>query len=393
MKCIEPYVHRTALGRECFGWERKLKFRIFQRASSRGSSAPTIGSSPLINETELLRVFPDRKLRIFIASWNMNSSMGPKNLSELLMTSSGEKVDMYLIGTQEGANDKREWEVRLQQALMPSHVLFHSCHLGVLHLCVFVQRDLIWYCGIPQDTLQSTRAGSALKTKGAVCTAFSFFGTSMLFVNSHLTAHENKQHNRIADYEKIMRTLFPSTVSLSKVSPSGPPKFDAIFWFGDLNFRLDTNSETVLKVLADRDYKSLFKFDQLRHVITSGDAFSGFHEADINFAPTFKYEVNSNMYDKNTIRVPSYTDRILYRSSEGQPLTVHLYDSIECFSTSDHKPVVGLFEIGLRASNDPSRLAAGSFRREVFIEALKRSSIRKNFSTDAGKPSTVCAVQ
>ncbi|OQR67067.1 72 kDa inositol polyphosphate 5-phosphatase-like, partial [Tropilaelaps mercedesae] len=122
-------------------------------------------------------------------------------------------------------------------------------------------------------------------------------------------------------------------------------------------------------VLAERNHKSLLKFDQLRKVIADGDAFGGFHEGEINFAPTFKYEVNSNMYDKNTVRVPSYTDRILFRAREGQALTVHLYDCVECFSSSDHKPVVAIFEVGLKPSNDSSKLAAGAFRREVFLEA------------------------
>ncbi|XP_022643533.1 72 kDa inositol polyphosphate 5-phosphatase-like [Varroa destructor] len=384
---------------------RRLKFHLFQRdrgqgassssraTSSRGSSAPALGSSPLINEDELLRVFPDRKLRIFIASWNQNSTMGPKNLSELLLTTTEENADMYVIGVQEGVADKREWEVRLQQALLPSHVLFHACHLGVLHLSVFVQRDLIWYCGAPRDVLQPTRAGTALKTKGAVCSSFSFFGTSMLFINSHLTAHENKQHNRIADYEKIIRALFRQAVPPSKVAPVAPSRYDAIFWFGDLNFRLDTSSETVLRFLAERDFKSLLRFDQLNKVIADGDAFSGFHEGEISFAPTFKYEINSNMYDRNTVRVPSYTDRILYMNREGQALTVRLYDCVECFSSSDHKPVVAIFEVGLRASNDSSKLAAGAFRREVFVEALKRSTLRRRISFDVSKSSAVCCLQ
>lgn len=69
----------------------------------------------------------------------------------------------------------------------------------------------------------------------------------MIIILSLISAHENKQHNRIADYEKINRALFPQTVATSKVSPVTAPKYDAIFWFGDLNFRLDTNSQTVLK--------------------------------------------------------------------------------------------------------------------------------------------------
>lgn len=69
----------------------------------------------------------------------------------------------------------------------------------------------------------------------------------LCFGDCFWTAHENKQHNRIADYEKIIRALFRQAVPPSKVAPVAPSRYDAIFWFGDLNFRLDTSSETVLR--------------------------------------------------------------------------------------------------------------------------------------------------
>lgn len=38
-----------------------------------------------------------------------------------------------------------------------------------------------------------------------------------------------------------------------------------------------------------------------------------FMEGPINFPPTFKYDKNCNVYDTSKkMRVPSYTDRILY---------------------------------------------------------------------------------
>ena len=41
---------------------------------------------------------------------------------------------------------RREWEVKLQETLGPQHVLLHAAAHGVLYLCVFVRRDLLWYC-------------------------------------------------------------------------------------------------------------------------------------------------------------------------------------------------------------------------------------------------------
>ena len=40
---------------------------------------------------------------------------------------------------------------------------------------------------------------------------------------------------------------------------------------------------------------------------------AGFDEAPISFQPTYKYLINSNEYDSEK-RIPSYTDRILYKN-------------------------------------------------------------------------------
>ena len=44
-----------------------------------------------------------------------------------------------------------------------------------------------------------------------------------------------------------------------------------------------------------------------------------FHEAPINFRPTFKYDKESEVYDTSKkMRTPSYTDRVLFSVNEGQ---------------------------------------------------------------------------
>lgn len=40
----------------------------------------------------------------------------------------------------------KEWEIRLQETLGPSHVLMHSCSFGLLHLAIFIRRELVWFC-------------------------------------------------------------------------------------------------------------------------------------------------------------------------------------------------------------------------------------------------------
>ena len=66
--------------------------------------------------------------------------------------------DLLVIGTQECLNETKEWESRLQGTLGPSHVMFHSHHLGTIHIAIFIRRDLVrlW---LPIDRKNS--AGSA----------------------------------------------------------------------------------------------------------------------------------------------------------------------------------------------------------------------------------------
>ena len=41
---------------------------------------------------------------------------------------------------------RKEWEIRLQETLGPTHVLMYSGNFGVLQLSIFVRRELVWFC-------------------------------------------------------------------------------------------------------------------------------------------------------------------------------------------------------------------------------------------------------
>ncbi|GBM77311.1 Inositol polyphosphate 5-phosphatase E [Araneus ventricosus] len=170
-----------------------------------GSKGPT-GS--LLGSDELSRFFPDNQVTVFVGTWNMNGHDPPQSIDDFLLPLAINTLpDIYAIGVQESMQSRLEWEVLLQTTLGPSHVLFTSTSLGVLHLCIFLRRDLIWFCSEPEEASVATRPGTMVKTKGAVAVCFMCFGTSFLFVNSHLTAHEQKLKERLSDYEKIISSL------------------------------------------------------------------------------------------------------------------------------------------------------------------------------------------
>lgn len=205
--------------------------------------------------------------------------------------------DLVVVGTQESSPDRFEWEVTLQETLGPSHVLFHSTTLGTLHLAVYMRRDLIWYCSAPEDASMSVRTGSAFRTKGAVAISFCLFGTSMLFVTSHLTAHQQKVKERVSDVKRIINALdLPKNLpNLRHKNKDVTQNFDNVFWCGDLNFRLGEPREKLLEWIQNTKFPlpshlphGYMHTDQLSSVLADGAAFRGFMEANITFPPTYK---------------------------------------------------------------------------------------------------------
>lgn len=206
--------------------------------------------------------------------------------------------DLVVIGTQESCSERFEWEVILQETLGPSHVLLHATSLGTLHLAVFIRRDLIWFCSIPEDDCLSVRPGTAFRTKGAVAISFCLFGTSMLFVTSHLTAHQQKVKERVSDVKRIIHSLdLPKNLHLRSKNKDVTQNFDAVFWGGDLNFRLGEPREKLLKWIENTQFPlpehlphGYMHTDQLKSVLANGAAFKDFKEANITFPPTYKYD-------------------------------------------------------------------------------------------------------
>ncbi|GIY82478.1 inositol polyphosphate 5-phosphatase E [Caerostris darwini] len=334
----------------------------------------------LLGNEELSRYFPDNKVTIFVGTWNMNSHDPPSNIDDFLLPLDINTLpDIYAIGVQESMQSRLEWEVLLQTTIGPSHVLFTSSSLGVLHLCIFLRRDLIWFCSEPEDASVATRPGTMVKTKGAVAVCFMFFGSSLLFVNSHLTAHQQKLKERLSDYEKIISSLdLPKSIPFKANSQDKDvtARFDCVFWCGDLNFRVERDRPSVLTFVEARKPSCSFlvKRDQLHCAMTKGLAFKGFEEGIIRFIPSYKFDVGTTTFSSSKLRVPSYTDRILYRSNEKCLISCLHYDTVPDILTSDHKPVFGVFKVTLKPGRDNVPLAAGMFKRDVYLEAIKRRS-------------------
>ncbi|KAI8435877.1 hypothetical protein MSG28_004084 [Choristoneura fumiferana] len=168
-----------------------------QEARERNYLYGRLASHSLLGAAELEHVFPDREVTIFVGTWNMNGQAPPKELADFIFPNQVKHVpDIFAIGTQESYSERTEWEITIQEVLGPSHLLLHSYYLGTIHLTVFIRRDLIWFCSLPEDASLSVRPGTAFRTKGAVAISFALFGSTFLFVTAHLTAHQEKVKER-----------------------------------------------------------------------------------------------------------------------------------------------------------------------------------------------------
>lgn len=82
--------------------------------------------------------------------------------------------------------------------------------------------------------------------------------------------------------------------------------------------------------------------DQLRAEKNAGNVFAELEEGKIKFPPSYKFKVGTSEYDSDKVRIPSWCDRILFRGEQVQQV---FYNSVMSPLTSDHKPVVSLFNV------------------------------------------------
>ncbi|XP_043576578.1 phosphatidylinositol polyphosphate 5-phosphatase type IV isoform X1 [Chiloscyllium plagiosum] len=346
-----------------------------------------LASGALLGASELDRYFPDRKVRVFITTWNMQGQQLPDKLDDFLLPCDSQYIqDLYIVGTQEGIPDRREWEIRLQETLGPHFVLLYSAVHGVLQLSLFIRRDLIWFCSEVEQATVTTRIVSQIKTKGAVAISFTFFGTSFLFITSHFTSGQGKIYERMLDYNKTIEALaLPRVVPDTNIYKSDPydvtTRFDQVFWFGDFNFRLDVKRAVIDELLQNRNVdslRSILHYDELTKKLQEGSIFKGFKEAEISFLPTYKFDIGCDVYDSSAKqRTPSYTDRIIYKSRQKGDIFVLKYGSCTSIKTSDHRPVYGYFQVRLRPGRDNIPLCAGQFYRDIYKEGIKRRFVRE----------------
>ncbi|WVZ24540.1 hypothetical protein V8G54_003084 [Vigna mungo] len=202
------------------------------------------------------------------------------------------------------------------------------------------------------------------------------FTSRLCFVCSHLTSgqKDGAEIRRNSDVHEILRrTRFSSVFDTDQ--PQTIPSHDQIFWFGDLNYRINMMDEEVRKLVALRKWDELMNYDQLTNELRSGHVFDGWKEGLINFPPTYKYEFNSDIYiganpkEGEKKRSPAWCDRILWLGKGIKQLEYKRTEN----KLSDHRPVSSIFSIDVEVFDQRKLQRALNFTSsavhpEVFLK-------------------------
>ncbi|KAF7829708.1 type IV inositol polyphosphate 5-phosphatase 11 [Senna tora] len=233
----------------------------------------------------------------------------------------------------------RKVDKLLKAALPQTHMLIGKVTMQSLQLYLFGQKNsgsFIKEINVDKESVGGC-GGIIGRKKGAVAIRINYKGIRMVFISCHLSAHARNVEERNSQCRHISHSLFSKNWN-----PYARPSHITV-WLGDLNYRLQGIDTYPARNLIHNDlHRHLLTKDQLLQEAGRGQIFNGYCEGTLTFKPTYKYNVGSSNYDTSyKVRVPSWTDRILFKieDSDNMEATLHSYESIDEIIGSDHKPV------------------------------------------------------
>ncbi|KAK4829157.1 hypothetical protein QYF61_002422 [Mycteria americana] len=338
-------------------------------------------------------------ISVFIGTWNMGSVPPPKSITSWFTSKGLGKTldevtvaiphDIYVFGTQENSLGDKEWVDFLRAVLKDfTEVEYRPVAMQSLwNIKVVVLVKPEHENRISHVSTSSVKTGIAntLGNKGAVGVSFMFNGTSFGFVNCHLTSGNEKTARRNQNYLDILRLLSLGDKQLSSFDIS--LRFTHLFWFGDLNYRLDMDIQEILNYIGRKELEPLLKVDQLNLEKEKHKVFLRFGEEEITFPPTYRYERGSRdtyVWHKQKptgvrTNVPSWCDRILWKSYPETHINCNAYGCTDDIVTSDHSPVFGSFEVGV-TSQFVSKKGLSKSSEQAYIEFESIEAIVKTAS-------------
>ena len=294
------------------GWPEPLSDQLTEEA---------LGALPDTDEAVLQDVKEKGKVLVRVITWNQQAKSPPCEEELRAQLFRENKFHVIVVGTEECENSivksiivqsKKNWEAAVITACGDRYAKLRSHTLQATHNMVMVHRALLPTVSKVNSTAVATGVNvgvvnkQQLGNKGGIGISFYLGSTRFLFINAHLAAHQNASEKRNTEFQKISTEV---TSALEQGSP-----FNCIFWAGDMNYRVN-GTRQVVDVLLEKEMHEVMLFnDQLGVAMKTNPAFVGYMEGPLNFKPTYKFDKGSDTYDTGPKqRIPSWTDRILYK--------------------------------------------------------------------------------
>lgn len=292
-------------------------------------------------------------ISIFVGTFNLAGGTTTGDMTEYLFPAEvqAHPPDVFVVGFQEvielNASSMLKsdgsagvfWQKAVQRTFdalpLPKYMMLRSEYMSSVLLLMFATEDAMKRITQVEGKYKKTGLGGIAANKGSVAIRFNYGSTSFCFVNSHLAAGATNTEERFNDFQTTLNGLRFSRNRLIE-------QHDTVIWAGDLNYRVSLPNDQVRQMIAQNRLQDLQKYDQLTYEMKRRPEMKDLLELPIGFNPTYKYDRNSDAYDSSEKqRVPSWTDRILYRSETG--LSQLCYHCAQTVRFSDHRPVYATF--------------------------------------------------
>ncbi|KAF9671250.1 hypothetical protein SADUNF_Sadunf12G0027900 [Salix dunnii] len=301
----------------------------------------------LISSKKYITDHDKDKHKIFVGSWNVGGITPPDDLNmEDWLCAQTEPADIYVLGFQE---------------VVPLNA-------GNIVLGFENSKICIKWNSLIREALNNSASKPVHEDKvgefqkGSVSVRFYLHETSLCFVCSHLASggKEGDEKNRNADASEILSCTRFSRGPLRNL-PRKILDHDQVIWLGDLNYRIYLPDTKTRSLVQKKEWHVLLEKDQLKAELTEGHVFQGWHEGIIEFAPTYKYYQNSQVYygcdqkrKGEKKRTPAWCDRIIWF---GKGLKQKQYSRSES-RLSDHRPVRAIFTAETEVLSNSRRLGS-----------------------------------